>query len=85
MSRTVGPLVPVSEVASLLSVHIATVYKWIHAGKIPYISPSPGTYRFSLSEIERWLESCTHRPSSFVSMPAEAALSSTKTLQALLG
>jgi excisionase family DNA binding protein len=37
----------VSEVAAALSVHVATVHKWIHTGKIPAMRTGRGRYRIS--------------------------------------
>ncbi|MGD0029103.1 MAG: helix-turn-helix domain-containing protein [Candidatus Bathyarchaeia archaeon] len=42
-----------SELASMLSVSIRTIYRWIEAGQIRYLRTGTGRYRFAESELKR--------------------------------
>lgn len=47
-------LLKVSDVAARLGVTQATVYNWIHAGRIPFVRFA-GTYRFEPSDVEHFI------------------------------
>ena len=49
-------LLRVTEVANILAVSRALVYKWINEGKIAYVSLPSGTIRIPYSEVRRILE-----------------------------
>jgi predicted DNA-binding transcriptional regulator AlpA len=51
-------LVNARELAKLLSVSVATVWRMLSAGKLPRpLRPTPGICRWKVDEIRRWVDS----------------------------
>lgn len=58
MSNTSSALVPVKRVATMLSVSVATVWRWNAAGGFPApLKIGPNATRWRVSEVEAWIAS----------------------------
>ncbi|PZQ46612.1 MAG: AlpA family transcriptional regulator [Rhodovulum sulfidophilum] len=58
MSNTPSALVPVKRVATMLSVSVATVWRWCAAGGFPApLKIGPNATRWRVSDVEAWLAS----------------------------
>lgn len=44
-----------AETAEILRVHVATVYRWVKAGKLPHFRLPSGDVRFEEQELQDWL------------------------------
>jgi excisionase family DNA binding protein len=54
-------LLTVEQLAIILQVSIATIYKWVWAKQIPYIKLSRRALRFEESKIKEWIEKKTYK------------------------
>ena len=55
-------LVDVKHVAEILKIHPQAVYRLVSTGKIPYIRFRNRGIRFSLKDLEEWVNSNKYRP-----------------------
>jgi len=58
----------VKELSRMINIKPATVYDWVHKGKIPYSKlgsknlRDKGSLRFKISEIKTWLKKMEYMP-----------------------
>jgi excisionase family DNA binding protein len=55
--KQADPWMSVDQASSYLSVARATIYKWVHEGRVPHHKiPGSGLVRFRASELDQWIE-----------------------------
>jgi excisionase family DNA binding protein len=62
MSPNTTALLTAREVAAVLRMHVASVYRQADAGNLPAIRLPGGTIRFREDALEAWLRDHEHRP-----------------------
>jgi len=64
MMTTSSAIYTVGEVARIVRVKPATVYRWINSGQMAHMRCGPGTVRITGAQLQEYLASCTHTASN---------------------